>query len=202
MSGSQDQTGRQPDLESTASLLLRARAGDESARRRLDERYRPLLRRLAHGRLPAAARDLVDTDDIVQHTLLRAFTHLSGFVSRGEGAFLAYLRQILLNRLRDEARRAMRRPPHHALSDDLPDGHPTPIEQAIGRETLEAYDRALARLPEEQRQAVMLKIEFGYTNQQLAEAMERPSPNAARMLAARGLLRLVELMREGMGRDG
>jgi RNA polymerase sigma-70 factor (ECF subfamily) len=138
----------------------------------------------------------VDTDDLVQTTLARAFSHLEGFEQKGEGAFLAYLRQILLNRLRDEARRVLRRPDHQELPADLLDGEPTPIDQAIGRETRERYERALARLSEDQMHAVVLKVEFGYTNQQLGEALERPV-NAARMVAARGLVRLVELMREG-----
>lgn len=183
-------------LESTASLLLRARTGDDLARNQLDQRYRPLLRKLAHGRIPAGARDLVDTEDLVQETLVRAFTHLERFEPRREGAFLAYLRQILLNRIRDEARRAARRPPHQALLDDLVDPGPTPIEEVMGREGFEAYERALSRLTEDEREGVMLKVEFGYTNAQLAEALERPSVGAARMFVARALLRLIELMRQ------
>jgi len=187
------------DLESTADLLRRVRAGDEAARRRLDRRYRPLLRRLAHGRIPQRARDLVDTDDLVQDTLVRAFNHVERFEPRREGAFLAYLRQILINRIRDEARRALRRPQHGELPDDLVDGGPTPLEEAIGADLLEAYEGALARLPEDQREAVVLKIEFGYTSLQLAEALGRPTTDAARMFTVRALLRLTELIREQRG---
>jgi len=184
------------DLESTANLLRRVQAGDEAARRRLDRRYRPILRRLAHGRIPLRARDLVDTDDLVQETLVRAFNHIDRFEPRREGAFLAYLRQILINRLRDEARRAMRRPEHREIPEDLMDGGPTPLEVAIGSDLLQAYERALTRLAEDQREAVMLRIEFGYTSARLAEALGRPSADAARMFTARALLRLTELIRE------
>jgi DNA-directed RNA polymerase specialized sigma24 family protein len=57
-----------------------------------------------------SARDLRDTDDLVQDTLLRAFKRLETFENRGEGAFLAYLRQSLLNAIRDDLRRAVTRP--------------------------------------------------------------------------------------------
>ena len=79
------------------------------------------------------------------------------------------------------------------------DGGPTPLEEAIGADLLEAYEGALARLPEDQREAVVLKIEFGYTSLQLAEALGRPTTDAARMFTVRALLRLTELIREQRG---
>ncbi|HKW15191.1 MAG TPA: sigma-70 family RNA polymerase sigma factor, partial [Candidatus Krumholzibacteria bacterium] len=93
----------------TAILLTRARTGDVVAREELFERFFPILRQWAHRRLPAGARDLNETMDLVQITLLRALNRLDQFESRGEGAFLAYLRQIMLNVVRNEARRAARR---------------------------------------------------------------------------------------------
>lgn len=57
---------RSPDLESTAELLDLVRRGDPGARERLASRYLQVLHRLAHGRLPSRARDLLDTDDLVQ----------------------------------------------------------------------------------------------------------------------------------------
>lgn len=192
-----DAQGR--DLESTADLLMRVRVGDEAARRRLDHLYRPVLRRLAHGRIPLRARDLVDTDDIVQDTLIRAFNQVERFEPRREGAFLAYLRQILFNRIRDEARRAMRRPPHDELHEDIVEAGPTPLEEAIGADLLDAYEKALSQLPADQQEAVVLKIEFGYSRSQLAEALGRPSIDAARMFTARALVRLTELIQESRG---
>jgi RNA polymerase sigma-70 factor (ECF subfamily) len=55
------------------------------------------------GEVPAAARDLTDTQDLVQETLLSTFRHLQTFEIRGEGAFLAYLRRAILNRIRNES---------------------------------------------------------------------------------------------------
>ena len=78
-------------LESTASLIQRAKKGDGQAREQLAARYLPLLQRWAHGRLPAKARRLQETNDLVQVTLMRALDRLDFFESTREGAFLAYL---------------------------------------------------------------------------------------------------------------
>ena len=96
------------DLESTADLLSRVRGGDPAAREQLFARYLPILKRWAHGRLPGSARNLADTDDLIQTSLLRALNRVGEFEPRHEGAFLAYLRQTLLNALRDEIRRSRR----------------------------------------------------------------------------------------------
>jgi RNA polymerase sigma-70 factor (ECF subfamily) len=183
-------------LETTATLLARARDGDAAAHARLAERFLPILRRWAHGRLPARARDLSDTDDLVQITLIRALEHVGEFEPRREGAFVAYLRRILLNAMRDEIRRADRRPGREDLGDKLRDERASVIERAIGREALERYETALGRLPEEQREGVMLRIEFGYTFQEIADALGKPSANTARMMVSRALARLAGLMEE------
>jgi RNA polymerase sigma-70 factor (ECF subfamily) len=177
-------------LDSTTELLRRTRRGDDGARDELFERFYPLLRRWAHGRLPARARGLSDTDDLVQDTLVRMLKHIETFDSQHEGAFLAYLRRGLLNRIRDQLRRVAARPGSEALSDQLTDGRPAPLEEQIGRETLERYEAALAKLQPGQREAVMLRVEFGYSYAQIADAMNRDTPNAARLLVVRALSRL------------
>jgi RNA polymerase sigma-70 factor (ECF subfamily) len=186
-------------LVTTATLLIRVRAGETGAREQLAERYFVSLRRWAHGRVPAAARDLVDTDDLVQATLIRAFNRVDQFEQRREGAFLAYIRQILLNQIRDEARRARRRPEHVEISGDLAASSGSLLDDLIGKENVEQYEQALGRLPDRQREAVILRIEMGYRYREIAEGMELDTANAARKLVARGLVRLAEIMR---GPDG
>ena len=61
------------DAESTFQLLAQARAGDRTALDTLFARYLPPLRRWATGRLPRWARDVSDTQDLVQDTLLQTF---------------------------------------------------------------------------------------------------------------------------------
>ena len=182
----------EPPLDSTAALIERIRGGDTSARETLYARYLPVLQRWARGRLPSKARDLVDTDDLVQLTLVRTLNHVEEFEVRREGAFLAYLRTILLNMVRDQVRRAARRGLHETLEDDAGEALPSELERAIGREKLERYEAALAALPEEKREAVILRVEFGFPYERIAEALGRPSANAARMTVVRSLVDLAK----------
>lgn len=183
-------------IETTGTLLARARGGDDRARESLATRYLAVLRRWAHGRVPRAARDLVDTDDVVQSAIYRAMRHIDDFENRGEGAFLAYMRQILLNQIRDEARRARRRPGHENLPDDLVAKESSPLESLIGEEKLTRYERSLADLIPTQREAVILRLEMGLRYREIAEAMGLPPGNSARMLVSRGIVRLAAGMRE------
>lgn len=191
-----DDSGASPPLENTAALLEGARLGDVAARERLFARYLPILRRWAHHRLPHAARDLRDTDDLVQDTLLNALRRLDHFEHRGEGAFLAYLHRILLNNVRDGVRRAAVRPRQTTVDDNLVDRAPSALEQAIGRERVERFERALERLGPEPRQAVILRLEFGFSYRQVADALGRPSAEAARMTVARAVVALAKAMHE------
>ena len=192
-----DQSSNAPTgLETTAILLAKVRAGDGSARERLLARCLPILKRWAHGRLPPYARNLAETDDLVQVTLLRALDHVSEFEPRREGAFMAYLRQILLNQIRDEIRKARRLPVPGPVDADIQESGPSPLERVMGRDILDTYEAALAKLPATQREAAVLRLEMGYTHQEVADALELPSANAARMMVARALVTLAEVMDE------
>jgi len=184
------------ERESTAVVFGRARGGDRRAGEELAARYSKTLRRWAHGRLPAYARSLVDTDDLVQSSLARALGRIGSLQLEREGAFLAYVRRTLLNQVLDEIRRAHRRPEQPEITDDLPARERSPLEDAIGKEVLERYESALALLTEAQHEAVILRIELGFRYREIAEALNLPTANAARMLIARGLLRLTQVMRE------
>jgi RNA polymerase sigma factor (sigma-70 family) len=183
------------DLESTFTLLERVRAGDAGALDALLGRYLPRLRRWARGRLPRWARDLTDTDDLVQDTLLRSFKQMDRFEPRSEGALQAYLRQAVVNRIRDELRRHRSRPRSTELDSQEPADSPSPLEAAIGREAVERYDLALASLKEEERDAIIGRVELGLSYQELAQALGKPSAEAARKTAERSLIRLAEEMR-------
>lgn len=182
--------------ESTAVLLQRIREGDDSARDRLLERYLPVLRRWAHGRLPAKARGFADTDDLVQITLVRVLKQLERFEPRHEGAFLAYLRRILINAMRNEIARAATRGKQEEVGEALPDPGPSPLESALGRDLLDRYEAAFAMLGEEQQEAVFMRVEMGLGYEAIAEAMEKNSANTARMIVARAVAQLAAMMEE------
>src|SRR6187399_3078796 len=122
---------RTTPADSSVRLLARARAGDPTALDELMGRHLPRLRRWASGRLPRWARDVADTQDLVQETLLQTFKRIDRFETRGDGALQAYLRQGVLNRIRDEFRRARRRPPNEPLDSQKPDSGASPLDEAI-----------------------------------------------------------------------
>lgn len=180
--------------DSTVDLLVRARSGDRDALDRLFARHIPLLRRWASGRLPRWARDIADTPDLVQETILETFKHLDTFEPRGEGALQAYLRQALINRIRNELRRACSRPPAEEIDSNLPDAGTSPVEAAIAQQTVERYESGLAALKPEERDAVVSRVEFGLSYAEVAEALGKPSADAARMAVVRALVKLAKSM--------
>jgi RNA polymerase sigma-70 factor (ECF subfamily) len=181
------------NLEATAELLGRAQEGDAGARDILLSRYLPVLRHWARGRLPAGARSLSETDDMVQLTLMRAMGRLDAFEPRREGAFLSYLRRILINLIREELRRTQTRKNAEGGFVELAEGE-GPLGGGAGGATLDAYEAALELLDERQREAIILRLEFGYSYPQIAEAVGIPSPDAARMMVKRSILRVAREM--------
>lgn len=185
-------------LDSTVELVRQARSGDRDALDRLFSRCLPALRRWASGRLPRWNRDLLDTDDLVQETVIRTVKRIDAFEPRHEGALQAYLRQAVMNRIRDEIRRSGRAPASTELDENQPDKGASPLEEAIGAEAVERYEAALARLRPEEREAVVARIEMDGTYESVAQALGKRSPDAARMAVGRALLRLAEEMSRGV----
>ena len=183
-----------PQALTSFELVQRARAGDADALNDLWARYLPRLTRWAHGRLPASARGALDTHDLVQDTLTNVVQRLDKFEPRHEGAFQGYLRQALLNRIRDEARRGVRRGPAEPLESVHPTSDPSPLEEAIGQEALERYEAALNRLRPDDREAIIARIELGLPYPEVAAALGKPSIPATHMAVSRALVRLAQEM--------
>jgi len=189
-----------PSLGTISVLVERARSGDSLAREALARRSIEALRRFASGRVPRRVRGRIDTDDLVQNAVLRSFERLESFERRGHGSFLANLRTIVLNQIRDEARRLSTRSPHQEMKEDLAHAGPDPLEVVVGSDIVRAYEKALEGLRPAQREAVILRLEMGYSYEEIAEAAGLASANAARMTVARALVRLAHEM-EAHGQD-
>jgi RNA polymerase sigma-70 factor (ECF subfamily) len=191
-----DRHDRNAAADTTADLLDRARAGDEVALNQLFERHLPPLRRWASGRLPRWARDIADTTDLIHETVLETLRHLDRFEHRGDGALQAYLRQGVINRIRNELRKLAIRGATRALDSGMRDEGTSPLEAAVAKQTLERYDAALQRLKPDEREAVVSRVEFNLTYAEIAEVMGKPTSDAARMLVVRSLVRLAEEMKK------
>jgi RNA polymerase sigma-70 factor (ECF subfamily) len=91
-------------------------------------------------------------------------------------------------------RRTARSPAVGALDENERDRAASPLDLAIGSEAVERYEAALARLRPEEREAIVARVEMECSYQQIAQALGKPSPDAARMTVGRALLRLAEEM--------
>jgi RNA polymerase sigma factor (sigma-70 family) len=183
--------------EATIALLARVKNGDEAALNRLLERCLPPLRRWAHGRLPPYCRDVLETADVVQETVIKALRHLDHLEARREGALQAYLRTVLNNHINDIIRYRLRRPQSTPVPEDLQDRSASPLEQAIGSENAIRYEAALGRLRAEDREAIIARLELQYDYEELAVALDKPTPDAARLAVVRAMKRLAEEIQKG-----
>ena len=100
------------------------------------------------------------------------------------------------NAVRDEIRRVARRPGLQPLSEELVSRDPSPLERAGAGQRLARYERALRCLSADEREAVIARLEFGFTHQELAEALGKPSADAARKAARGALDKLLALMQD------
>ena len=178
--------------EPTIELVIRARGGDRGAVEALLQRCIPRLRRWAHGRLPIAARGCLDTEDLVQESALHIIGRLDVFEPRHVGAMQAYLKQSVINRIRDEVRRIGRQPHPVELSEEHPSDETSPLEVAIQAEAYDRYRRALTHLTPKDRELVVARIEVQWSVAEIAEQFGHSTIDAARMAVKRAVQRLIK----------
>ena len=193
----QEPDGHPEAANTTIELLERARNGDRGALDQVFTREIPRLARWARGRLPRWARSGLDTDDLVQETVVQTLKRIDVFEYRADGALQAYLRQAIMNRIRNEIRRGSRHPSTQMSGSGVEGSELSPLETLIGKETVETYDMAMDQLAPAEREAIIGRIELGLSYRELAPALGRPSPDAARMAVGRALVKLARLMSRG-----
>ncbi len=147
----------------------------------------PALRRYAM----ALVRDPDRADDLVQDCLERALARRH--LWRGDGPVRAWMFTILLNRLRDEERKAPR-PGHLVPIEALADtGTPGAQEHHMA---LAEVARALDRLPPDQRRALLLVTVAGQSLGEAARILDIPEGTLVSRLG-----RARETLRSLVGRD-
>ena len=170
------------------ALLARVRAGDRAA-------FEQLYRWFERPVYTLAVRMLGDRDqaqDVLQDTMLKAYSKIDGFDSRGGSPFWGWLRQVAVNealmRLRRDRRLSRELADDGALdhAEDL--GPPPPVAADAA-----ALQRAMARLPEATRSVLWLYHAEGYTHDEIAALMQRTASFSKSQLA-RGTRRLRTLL--------
>jgi RNA polymerase sigma-70 factor (TIGR02960 family) len=170
--------------------LARARAGDDEAFRELTEPHRRELQVHCYRILGS----MQDAEDMVQETLLAAWTGLEGF--EGRASLRAWLYRIATNRCLNALRARSRRPrevPAMAepleptrriepiwlepypdfLLEDMPDRSPGPAARYEARESIElSFIVALQHLPPRQRAVLVLRDVLGFRTGEVAEMLD------------------------------
>ena len=193
----ESQAAEFPESESEERLFERAKDGSRSALGTLLGRYTPWLRRWTRGRLPAWAREGIETDDLVQDALHQALPQVPNLRSAHSAALRLYLRRTIENQISDQLRRAAVRLNARTPSEapQLSDEAAPQFRQLVDSEIWERYLEGLRGLTPRHRRLVVGRIELGYSYRQLAVIEEMSTPDAARMAFRRALVNLSRIMR-------
>lgn len=174
-------------LSHTAILLNRIVDGDRKAEEELAQYCYPLLLRWAHGRIPYSERSLLETTDLVQESIMKGMQQIGQFESLGAGAFLAYLRKIFINCINESVKK-----PNLGLDIDDFLNQRTHFSTELDLNEFILYENALNKLNEQEQDAIILRIEFGFTYSEIAKEMGKASEDAARMFVSRALIKLAK----------
>jgi RNA polymerase sigma-70 factor, ECF subfamily len=170
-------------------LFRRARQGDGAALGRLLERYRGYLTLLAGVQIGRRLQGKVDPADLVQETFLEAHRNLPLFRGAVEAEFACWLRQILAGRLANVVRRFLGTRARdvrleqdlaqqldassQALSQALAASQSSPSQQAARSEQSLRLADALAGLPANYREVIVLRHLEGLPFAEVARRMGR-----------------------------
>ncbi len=181
------------------------------------ESYRNYLRLLATTQIDEKLRARMSPSDLVQETMLGAYRDFGQFRGRSERELLAWLRQILINRLhafvqqhvlaakRDVRRECSFDQMEAALARSsanlnaatlLADAAPSPGSEVIRRENAVLLADHLAAMSPAYREVIVLRNLQGLSFDQVAKKLGRSS-GATRMLWLRAIKELRELMEAG-----
>ncbi|MFO0273266.1 MAG: RNA polymerase sigma factor RpoE [Betaproteobacteria bacterium] len=166
------------EREVDQALVERVQRGDKRAFELLVSKYQRKIFRL----LSRLIRDPAEIEDVAQEAFIKAYRALPNF--RGESAFYTWLYRIAINTAKNHLVAQGRRAPtttetevedaeNFDDADQLRD-YNTPDAMLLSRQVGEAVNRAIEKLPEDLRTAVVLRELEGLSYEEIAEAMSCP----------------------------
>lgn len=184
------------DSNASSTVMSDSPVGDQAALERSLIEAMPRLNRWAHRHMSGPIRNQMDPADLAQEAALRAIAYMPRFKWTHEHSMGALLKQIAINRARDEVRRIVRRGEHAEVTDALASDAAGPLELAIQRERTVRYHQALAGLRDVERRLISARAE-GHSYAAMALSLGLPSADAARMALTRATGKLKsEVLRE------
>ncbi len=164
-------------------LLVLFANGDRQAAHVLSKRFVPRILGYATRLLSG---DRAEAEDVTQETMLRLW-RVAGAWRPGEAQVATWLYRVTTNLCTDRLRGRQRRRIEADLAEvpDVADTAPTVAARMMQANREAALEQALDRLPDRQRQAVVLRHIEGLSNPQIADIMDM-SVEAVESLTARG----------------
>jgi len=189
------------DLEqvSDGALMVLFANGDAEAARVLTDRLLPR----AYRHAARVLGDRAEAEDIAQEAMLRLWRGAGDWRTDGPAQVSTWLHKVVARLAVDRLRRAGRSVGLDE-TDDPADDSPGADMQLQQADRMAALDAALARLPERQRQAVVLRHIEGLSNPEIAEILE-VGVEAVESLTARGkraLAAALDGQKEALGYGG
>jgi len=198
-------------LEEFDSLIDRARRGDDTASGTLLQSYNRYLTLLARVQIGRRLRRKLDEADVVQDTLMEAHRQIANFRGNSEGELLAWLRRILAGKIALTLRHYLGIEARDinlerdlavqldqsatAMNVDLAASCSSPSQRASRREQAVLLADALAKLPDDYRETIVLRNLEGLSFAEVAARMER-SEDSVQKLWVRGLAALRQTLGE------
>ncbi len=183
-------------------LLSRASSGEPGTMSKVVEQFGPRLHQLIRLRMGPSLRNRLESRDVLQATLLRAFVHLDQYQGTQSGALMAWLGTIAGNEIRAQANFHGRQKRDAGRTVPLSEGDPI-LDRLVRSEVsrlgfehrLERLESELEKLTEDHREVIVLRRLEELSFPQIAERLGR-SGEACRKLFARAMTQLTLQMRE------
>ena len=184
------------DRAQSTVLLRRAKGGSPEAINALFERCAGKLLALIRLRMGRSLRAHLESQDILQASLLKAFERIEQFERGNIASLMAWLGRIAENEIRDQAdyhgrqrRDAARLVPLEGKLDGVADQVHSLASEVVLNESMERLERALEALDDHHREIIILRKLEELSFREIGERLGK-SPDACRMLLARALTAL------------
>ncbi len=189
--------------------IIRARNGDRDALEALLVRNHERIESVAKARLGALARPKMRASDLVQATFLDVLQALPQFRGNTDEEFVSWMARILENNVRDLARyqgAKKRKVEGHSGESSLPEDLPKPNQQSPSGDAKFADEivlvsRAMSKIPERYRQALLSKLENEHHPEPEGADPRQKETSAARVLLFRARAALLVEMEKLRNRD-